>query len=282
MVFLFLLSAVILITGASAAAPKDNPYDVLGKVFAPFWRVLFAGGRETSSANRAMLMTLQMTAVTGRLSKEFEGATLHAWVQFPDKLKLEAPVLGERVTVCRDGNTVWATPGQKIEFLLSKFEKIGHGLPEDLPIPGTPLPLPITEKQAVFLPALPALFTIKNPDVAEIIPLNGEDNRLITGGIMPELAKAIDAEDFLARLWVASGYMPRRVEIARRDFTCTVDITELKFTPSLPAETWKVPAGVTDIYRTNARKLQAILFVVMNSLQAKRGLQPSEATPTPF
>ncbi len=279
MVFLFLLGALIPIMRASAAAPRDNPYDVLGRVFAPFWRVFLTGGHETSSANRAMMMTLRMTAVTGRLSKEFEGATLHAWVQFPDKLKLEAPALGEMVTVCRDGNVVWATPGQKIEFLLSKFGKIG--LPEDLPIPGTPLPLPITEKQAVFLPALPALFTIKNPDFAEIIPLNGEDNRLITGGIMPELAKAIDAEDFLARLWVASSYMPRRVEITRRDFTCTVDITELKFTSGLPAETWMVPPGVTDVYRTNAHKLQAILFVVMNSLQAKRGLQPSDAATTP-
>ncbi len=267
-----ILFNVIACVCASAAAPRDNPYDVLGRVFAPFWRVLLSSGREVKPS--AMTMTLRMTAVTGRLSKEFQGAILYAWVQFPDKLKLEAPVLGESATVCRDGDGVWATPGKKVEFLLSKFEKIGQGLPEDLPIPKTPLPLPITEKQAVFLPALPALFTIQQADVAEIIPLNGEDNRLITGSLMQELAQAIHAEDFVARLWVADGYVPRRLEIARRDFTCTVDITELKFTSGLPKETWQIPAGTTDVYRTTARKLQAILFVVMNSLQAKKSVQP--------
>jgi hypothetical protein len=282
-VFLLFLFSVISFSSASAAAPRDNPYDILGKVFAPFWRVLLSSGREAKPT--AMAMTLRMTAVTGRLPKEFQGAVLHAWVQFPDKLKLEAPVLGESATVCRDGALVWATPGKKVEFLLSKFKKIGHGLPEDLPIPKTPLPLPITEKQAVFLPVLPALFTIKQADVAEIMPLNGEDNRLITGGLVQELAQAIHAEDFLARLWVADGYVPKRLEIVRRDFTCTVDITELKFTSGLPEETWKIPANTTDVYRTSARKLQAVLFVVMNSLQVKAPqptgipLSPSPTSP---
>jgi hypothetical protein len=170
------------------------------------------------------------------------------------------------VSVCRDQAQVWAVPGKKIEFLLSKFEKMGHGLPEDLPIPKTPLPLPITAQQAIFLPAL---FTIKNAEVAQVTPLNGKDHRLITAGLMSELAKAIDSEDFLARLWVEEGYRPKRVEIARRDFTCTVDIIELRFVPSLSEETWKIPADATDVYRTSATKLQTILFVVMNSLQSK-------------
>lgn len=276
-----LLSGIAPFTNTFAAAPRDNPYDVLGRVFAPFWGVLIRGGRETHQENRALTMTLRMTAVSGRLSKDFQGAVLHAWVQFPDKLKLEAPVLGEEFTVCRNGDLVWATPGQKVEFLLSKFSKVGHGLPKDLPIPKTPLPLPLTEQQAAFLPALPALFTIKNPDVAEIAPLHGEDNRLITAGVMPELAKAIEAEDFVARLWVAAGYIPRRVEIARRDFACTVDITELTFTPNLPKSTWEIPAGITDVYRTNAHKMEAVLFVIMNSLQAKRGLVPVSSSPSP-
>lgn len=260
-VFLLLLS----FSPASAALPQENPYDVIGKVFAPFWTVLLAGNDAREGKNQAMIMTLQMTSVTGRLSQEFQGATLKAWVQFPDKLQLEAPVLGEKVTVCRDGALVWAIPGKKIEFLLSKFAKTS-GLPEDLPVPKGPLPLPVTAQQAVFLPAL---FTVKNADVAEVMPLHGKDNRLITAGLMPELAKAIDAEDFVARLWVEEGHRPTRVEIARRDFSCTVEITELKFLPSLPEETWKIPAGTTDVYRTSPQKLQALLFVVMNSLQAK-------------
>lgn len=275
-VFALFLAGVI--PRSYALTPKENPYDVVGKVFAPFLGVLLSDKRDT---HHALMMTLQMTSVTGRLPKEFQGAVLHAWIQFPDKLKFEAPVLGETMTVCRDGYLVWITPGKKMKFLLSKFTKIGPGLPEDLPIPKTPLPLPVTAQQAVFLPAL---FTIQHADVAEVTPLSGKETRLITAGLMPELAQAIQAEDFLTRLWVAESYKPRRVEIARRDFTCTVDITELKFLPKLPEDTWQIPAGTTDIYRTNAHKLQAILFVVMNSLQKKKYIPPNRAfstTPSP-
>ena len=55
------------------------------------------------------------------------GASLQAAVQFPDKVKLQAPVLGEEITVCRNGDKVWAYPGAKVEFLLKRFK--GKGPP---------------------------------------------------------------------------------------------------------------------------------------------------------
>jgi hypothetical protein len=246
------------------APPRDNPYDVIGKVFQPFWSVLLA---ESKSPNKAAELTIEMARVGGRLPKDMEGATLEAAVQFPDKVRLAAPVLGETITVCRNGDEVWATPGAKVEFLLSQFKV----KPQPTRKKNTPIYLPITAQQAVFLPAL---FTIERPEVAEVDVLDGVDHRVITGGLMPELAKSAKAEGFRARIWVAAGYLPSRVEIVQPDFTADVRIRNLRFSPSLPASTWLPPEGVTDIYRTHADMLDAVLFVVMNSLEMDEGDAP--------
>ncbi len=251
---------------AQQTPPRDNPYDVIGKVFAPFWTVLLTDSQSSGKA-RACTMTIVMTEVTGRLPKQMEGATLKAAVEFPDKVRLTAPVLGEDVTVCRNGNDVWAVPGQKVQYLLSQFKV----KPGKTPKKNTPLFLPFTAQQAIFLPAL---FTIIKPDVAEIDSFNGEDCRLITAGLMPEIARAAKAEGFRAQLWVAPGYIPRKVAITQPDFTCVVEIRDLKFGAALQPATWEVPAGMTDVYRTDADMLDSVLFVVMNSLKMKEGDQP--------
>ena len=248
---------------AQQGPPRDNPYDVIGKVFSPFWSVLLAS---TKSPNQACTMTIEMADVSGRLPKQMAGASLQAAVQFPDKVRLQAPVLGEDITVCRNGDTVWAYPGAKVEFLLKRFK--GKPPPTKKK---TPIYLPITPQQAIFLPAL---FTVARADVAEIETFNGEDCRVITAGLMPELAKAAKAEGFRARMWVAPGYVPRRVEITQPDFVAVTDIKNLKFSPTLPASTWEPPPGVTDIYWTNSDMLDAVLFVVMNSLKMKEGDAP--------
>jgi hypothetical protein len=260
---LILLLAVPL-AQAQQAPPRDNPYDVIGKVFSPFWSVLLA---DTKSPNKACTMTIEMVEVSGRLPKQMTGASLKAAVQFPDKVKLQAPVLGEEITVCRNGDKVWAYPGAKIEFLLQRFK----GKPPPTKKKNTPLYLPITPQQAIFLPAL---FTVARADVADVQSLNGEDCRVITAGLMPELARAAKAEGFRAKMWVAAGYFPRRVEITQPDFAAVTDIKDLKLTPSLPASTWQPPTDVTDIYWTNAEMLDAVLFVVMNSLKMNESDQP--------
>jgi hypothetical protein len=64
------------------------------------------------------------------------------------------------------------------------------------------------------------------------------------------------------------------MEITQPDFVAVADIKDLKFSPSLPASTWQPPTGVTDIYWTNSDMLDAVLFVVMNSLKMKEGDAP--------
>lgn len=262
--FALLLAAAILPAQAQEGPPRDNPYDVIGKIFQPLWSVLLA---DTKGTNRAAELTIEMTEVEGRLPAEMAGATLKAAVQFPDKVRLEAPVLGEQFVVCRNGNEVWATPGQKVEFLMSQF-KVKPKKNQKL---NTPIFIPVTAQQAIFLPAL---FSVVRADVAEIEALNGEDIRVLTARLMPELAKATKAEDFVGRVWVAPGYVPRRVEVKRQDFTAVVDIRNLRYVPALPAATWEPPAGTTDIYRTSPEMLEGLLYVVMNSLKAKEGDTP--------
>ena len=262
--FFAVLLSLAPLAQAQEAPPRDNPYDVIAKIFQPIWGVLLA---ETKSPNRAATLTLEMTDVTGRLPGAMKGAALKAAVQFPDKVRLEAPVMGEQFTVCRNGNEVWATPGKKVEFLVSQFQV----KPKKNVKLTTPIFLPITAQQAIFLPAL---FAISRPDVAEVETVGGEDCRVLTAGLMPELARATKAEDFQGRVWVAAGYVPRRMEITRQDFTAVVDIKDLRFVPSLPASTWEPAAGVTDVYRTTPEMIEGLLFVVMNSLKTTEADAP--------
>ena len=261
----FIFMATCHPTFAQIPPPRENPYDLIGKIFQPFWGVLLA---ESNGANRAATLSLEMSEVSGRLPESMKGATLMANVQFPDKVKLQAPVLGETFTVCRNGNEVWATPGSKVKFLISQFQVV----PKKIAPLNTPFFLPITPQQAIFLPAL---FAISRPDVAEVQSLNGEDCRVLTTGLMPELARSTQAEDFQARIWVAAGYHPRRVEVKRKDFSATVDIRSLTYAPSLSSSTWHPSETDTDVYRTTPEMLEGLIYIVMNSLK-------TNATDTPW
>lgn len=250
-----------------ASAPSENRYDIVAKMMAPFFSVLLSGGE---SENKAASFHMVMKEVTGRLPKEFNGATLDAAVQFPNKVKLSAPVLGEQVTVCRNAQDVWAVPGEKIEYLLKQF---AGSLPKPTKKNDTPLFIPVTAQQAVFLPAL---FVFDEGKQFE--DLDGESTRVISGALMPELAKALKGEDFRVTVWVAAGYVPRQVKVTRRDFTATVSIEDLKFEPKLPGKTWQPPEGATNVYHTTPDVLEQLLFVVMNSVNVKA---PGAVAPTP-
>jgi len=254
--FLMIVSMTPLM--AQNPPPRENPYDVIARIFQPLWGVLLT---ESNAPHRAATITLEMADVSGRLPREMKGAILRAHVEFPDKVKVEAPVLGEQFIICRKGNDVWATPGEKVKFLASQFKVV----PQKNTRLNTPIFLPITPQQAIFLPAL---FSVARPDVAEVETLNGEDCRVLTAGLMPELARVTKAEDLSTRIWVAGGHVPRRVEVRRKDFSATVNIKEIKYYPALPASTWEVPAGSSDTYRTSTDMLEGLLYIVMNSLKS--------------
>lgn len=230
---------------AQGQPPRENPYDVIGKMFQPFWGVFLS---ESVGANKAMNLTM-----------EVEGVVVKLDVQFPDKIRLEAPVLGDKVVICRNGEKVWATPGSKINYLMKTFRV----MPGDASKYNTPIPLPITAQQAIFLPAL---FTVERSDVAEVDEIDGTTYRVLTAGLMPELARAVNAENFRARIWVGANYSPRRIDLRCGQFNSVMNLTQMVFSSELPSSTWEVPAGAEDIYSTNSDMLEGLLSAVMNSL----------------
>jgi hypothetical protein len=235
--------------------PSENRYDVLSKMIRPMAGVLL-GGEQTT--DRAMTLKATVGQVAGRLPQAIQGASFTARIEYPGRIRVEAPVLGETMTVCRNGNQVWAVPGSKIQFLLGQFQN----KPRPQSRSGSPLQLPFTAQQAVLLPAL---FQLEKS--GEIADLGGTPCRVISGGLIPEIGKAANAEDFSAKLWICADYTPRRIDIRRSDFAMSFLIGELTYAPRFAPSTWQPPQGATDVFRCDAGRLEELLYVLMNSLQ---------------
>jgi hypothetical protein len=249
--------------------PSENRYDVLSKMITPLAAVLL-GGKQTP--NRALTLKATVGQVAGRLPQIIQGAAITAQIEYPGRIRLEVPLLGETVTVCRNGNQVWAIPGSKIQFLLEQFRR----KPRPNPKGNSPLQLPFSAQQAVLLPAL---FQLERGN--EVAQINGVPCRVIAGGLMPDIAKAVKAEDFSSKLWICSDYTPRRIDIHRSDFAMSFLIENFTYSPAFPASTWQPPAGVTDVFRCDEARLEELLYVVMNSLQMSAQDKPwlNEAGP---
>jgi hypothetical protein len=252
-----------------APPPSENRYDVLSKMITPIAGVLLGGDQ---SPARALTLRATVDQVAGRLPQVIKGATFTAKIQYPGMVRLEAPVMGQTITVCRNGNQVWAVPGSKIQFLLGQFQQ----KPRSHAATVAPLQLPFTAQQAVLLPALFQL-----DQTAEIADIGTTPCRVISGGLIREVGKAANAEDFSAKLWICSDYTPKRIDIRRRDFAMSFLIAELSYAPTFPASTWQPPQGATDVYRCDAADLEQLLYVVMNSLQMSEQDKPwlNEAAP---
>ena len=250
--------------------PSENRYDVLSKMITPLAGVLL-GGKQTP--NRALALKATVGQVAGRLPQVIQGATITVQIEYPGRIRLEAPLLGETMTVCRNGNQVWAIPGSKIQFLLDQFRH----KPRPNPKGNSPLQLPFTSQQAVLLPAL---FQLERGN--EIAEINGVPCRVIAGGLMPDIAKATKAEDFSSKLWICSDYTPRRIDIHRSDFAMSFLIENFTYSPAFPASTWQPAAGAPDVFRCDEARLEELLYVVMNSLQMSAQDKPwlNEAAPS--
>lgn len=250
-------------------APLGNRYDVLSRMITPMAGVLLGGSQ---SPERAMTLRATVGQVAGRLPRAIQGASFKAQIQYPGRIRVEAPVLGETLTVCRNGNEVWAVPGSKIKFLLEQFKQ----KPRPQQKNGSPLMLPFTAQQAVLLPAL---FQLERTN--EVADVGGSSCRVIAGGLMPEIAKAAKAEDFSAKLWICPEYTPKRIDIRRSDFAMSFLIEELTYGAQFPPSAWLPPAGATDVYKCDESQLEQLLYVLMNSLQMSAGDQPWLNEPIP-
>src|ERR1043166_4659879 len=246
---------VVFSLGASLQA-AENAYDVLGKTLAPFAN-LFA--REGKNPNRAMTADLKITDAV-KLHPALVGQSVHLAMQSPDKIFLRAPVLGQDVIVCRNGQDIWAAPGAQIDAILResvlpkpvKKYKLGDF---SLPIPAQQLAL------------LPVLFQVADEGEQ---PVGAQNCRVLFFKLMPELARALDVEDWTARVWVRADYKPAKLQIVSPQASVTFAFEKLEFAPSLPAETWKPGPEQTDVTHLPPGRYKQLFDAVTKSIGAHR------------
>lgn len=228
----------------------DNRYDLLGQMLLPFVNVF---AKATTNPNRAVQLTARLEQMTG-VPPTLIGSKAELALEYPDKVRLRAPVLGEDVTICRHGQEVWAYPASKLQPLI-EAAAAAKKLPKlDKKFRLEPFALPIPEKQLVFLPVL---FQV-NEIGAE--PLDGENCRVLDLFLMPELAKSLKAKDWASRVWARPNAKPARLSVAKGDWNVVVRVEQLEFSPTLPASTWEpTPEQAADVLQLDAPRYQQLL-----------------------
>ena len=240
------LLALLWMAAAGRLAAQENPYDVLGKALMPIASV-FA----PNAASHALVLDAHLLDAS-KLPPALQGQAVHVALETPDAVLVQAPIAGQLLTVCRDGDSLWATPGSEIEPLLGQAtagdqpeKKKKKRKSEASKILG-PLVLPVPQKDLVFLPILFQVADAGQETVA------GAPCRVLDVQLMPQLAKSLHAEDWTARLWIGADYSMARISLTGPDWSGTVAIDKLAFPPDLPDATFQ-PEG-TDVLRLTAQQ----------------------------
>jgi len=245
-----LLALALFLPTASAA---ENPYDLVGKALVPLVKIFVPSGKPQI---RAVTAVLTLDEATG-LPADAAGQSLEFEVQCPDKLRLHTTLLGQEITLCRNGQDVWAFPGSKIDALLPA-QDASRGEP-DLKLPL--FLLPITEKQLVFLPVLFQVSDAGSADVA------GVTCRVLDVVLMPELARALKVQDWSGRLWIRPDYRIAKFQLARGEWHATLSVKKLDYALTLPDETWQPsPAEAPDVLRIAPSRFGQLLGAATRGL----------------
>jgi hypothetical protein len=235
------------------AAAQENAYDVLGKTLVPIASI-FAfdpterlSGSDTAATGHVLVLDAHLIGATN-LPPALQGQAAHFALQAPDKLLIQAPIAGQMLTVCRNGDSFWATPGSQIQALLDQAtaaatpekKKKKHGAESLL----RPLALPIRKKELVFLPIL---FQVADAGSETV---GAQQCRVLDVQFMPPLAKSTHTQDWTARIWVGSDYSITQFALTGPNWTGKFAIDKLTLPPSLPDTTFQ-PQG-TDVLNLTA------------------------------
>lgn len=243
-------AALLFASPAVNAAERENGYDVVGKALVPLARTIIS---PEGTKMRAFTLVLELESATN-LPPDAKGQTLTIALQSPDKLRVDLQLPSGAVTVCRNSQEIWATPGSFINALLAT-----QTLPKaDPDFRLSKFTLPVTEKQLVLLPAL---FKVRDRgDEA----LGGENCMVLDLTFMPELAKSLKAEDWVARLWVRANYQVAKIELARPKWNIIATVKSLDYAPSLPPGTWQASAEeAQDVFKLTPVRYKQLLDLVV-------------------
>jgi hypothetical protein len=233
---------------------QENAYDVLGKALMPIANV-FASGSDGEPVPRAMVLDAHLISAS-KLPPQLQGQAAHMALRTPDALLVQAPIWGQVLTVCRDGDTLWAAPGSEIQALLGQLAPHAPGKKSKKQKSAeakvfAPLALPVPQRD-LFL--LPALFQVA--DAGEEL-LNGKQCRVLDVQLMPELARSLHATDWIARTWIGPDYALVQIALTSPGWTGTISIDRLAFPPELPDATFQ-PQGA-DVLKLTASQFLNLL-----------------------
>jgi len=223
----WLLAALLIWTPLRVTA-RDNPYDAFAKIIRPFVRLLAV---RVSGEDRAVHLVGKVDDVTG-FTPDLKGVSLDLSLEYPDKMLIVAPLMGEVVTICRQGTTIWIYPGSKLKELLAQPEIV-----EKLPEPNrkfklAPLGLPLPEKELAFLPAL---FEVTDGGDGN---LEGVICQVLDVKLMPALRKSLKAEEWSARLWINPDGQLVKLILQRGKSAAAINFSLIQFERHMPPATW--------------------------------------------
>ncbi len=239
----------------NVGAAESGKYDVLAKTVMPFANVF---AKKTKDPNRALSMTLRIEEMTG-LPEELLGSRGSLDVEFPDKVRLRAPVLGQELVICRNGQEIWVYPGSRVAPLLDAARTSGKLPAPDPKYRLTPFHLPVSEKELVFLPAL---FQVRDSGthLLEETPC-----RVLNLQLMSQLGRALGAGGWSVQAWIKSNHQPARLVIGHPGWETVLRCESVKFAPTLPASTW-VPTAeqADDVVKIPPSQYQQLLRLFAN------------------
>lgn len=247
-----LLSSItaLALLGSPACQAEENRYDLLSRMLLPFLNIAV---KTTSNPNRALQLTASLEQLTN-VPPALIGSKAELALEYPDKVRLRGPILGEDITICRHGQDVWAYPASKLQPLLEAAAK-AKKLPKlDPKARFEPFALPIPEKQLVLLPAL---FQVTDVGTE---PLGGEPCRVLDLFLTPELVKSLKSSRWAARVWARSDGRPARLSVAKPGWNLVVRFQQVEFSPALPENTWQpTPEQAADLLTLDAPHYQQLL-----------------------
>jgi hypothetical protein len=236
------LAAVLVLYGTPRLLAQENPYDVLDKALVPIADV-FAPDDNGNPIPHGLILDAHLLSAS-KLPPELQGQAVHVALMSPDQLLVQAPIAGQILTLCRDGDDLWAMPGSQLQAMLDQYgspapgkKKKKHKEPKAL----GPLMLPVSQKALVFLPIL---FQVADGGTATV---GATTCRVLDVQLMQQLEKSLHAEGWSARLWVAPDYSIVQIALTGPDWSGTIAIDKLTLPPTLPDSTFQ-PQG-TDVLK---------------------------------
>ena len=236
--------------GVLAAPPlqaAEGPiYDVFAKALAPVAAAVFGAAPGQPGA---MVVEGHVQQATGRLAAA-RGAKLRLAIQAPDHLRADLAHHGTVLTASRTGSELWAAPPATMRQLAE-----AAGLDLSAPVTGqAPAPLLPVALDPQMLVFLPVVFDVRDLGTEDI---DGTPHRQLEFGFLPELRKAIGAEEFTAQAWVGPDHQPRRITVTGADYSLDLAIEKLNFAEQFPATAWQ-PAEDQDVLQLPASALHQL------------------------